>query len=105
MTPTIGQIVLYKLTADDANQINRRRTTGKSIAQRIASQLWPIGAQAHIGEEVVAGEEFPMVVVRVGHVHLPFEPTVNGQVLLDGNDVLWVKNKSEQVDWRWLERS
>ena len=31
--PTIGRIVHYRLSEDDAAQINRRRTTGHSIAR------------------------------------------------------------------------
>lgn len=86
--PTIGRIVHYKLTAEDAAQINRRRTTGESIAQRIMS--WPLGAQAHIGNEAKEGEVFPMLITKVwGN---DSNSAVNGQVFLDGNDVLWVKS-------------
>lgn len=77
----------------------RRRTTGKSIADRLKSSVgsateedgaiyaWPAGAQAHIGNDVKEGDTFPMLIVRV------WGPTatsaVNGQVFLDSNDVLW----------------
>ena len=47
--PTLGRILLYTLHEQDAEAINRRRTTGASIAER----------------EVSAGEVFPMVVTRV----------------------------------------
>ena len=101
--PTIGRIVHYRLSADDATQINRRRTTGHSIAERMKVQLsqvecitpllgWPTGAQAHIGNEVREGDTFPMMITRVwGDT-----PTcaVNGQALLDGTDVLWVTSVS-----------
>ncbi len=105
--PSIGRIVLYTLTADDAAQINRRRTTGASIANRLlwgfaglhsealpASSMdgevrsWPAGAQAHIGNAVAEGDVFPMLITRV------WGPSpgsaVNGQAFLDGTDVLWV---------------
>ena len=93
--PSIGRIVQYRLSIEDATQINRRRTTGKSIADRMKDAVsmhesitaWPAGAQAHIGNEVSEGDTFPMMVVRIwGDT-----PTsaVNGQVFLDGNDVLW----------------
>lgn len=104
MIPTVGRIVLYTLTAEDAAQINRRRTTGKDIAARIAAtpREWPLGAQAHIGNEVSEGQEFPMVVVRTWGA----DPTsaVNGQVLLDGNDVFWVTSVcvgEGPGTWRW----
>lgn len=92
--PTIGRIVHYRLSEDDAKQINRRRTTGASIAQRLAYgddpqfKAWPAGAQAHIGNDAREGDAYPMLITRVwGDV-----PTaaVNGQCFLDGNDVLWV---------------
>jgi hypothetical protein len=94
--PTIGRIVHYTLSVYDAEQINRRRTTGASIAERmldIAQRIldglstWPAGAQAHIGNHAKEGDVFPMIIVKVwGH-----DPTscVNGQVFLDGTDVLW----------------
>jgi len=40
MTPTIGRTVIYTLTEDNAAQINRRRTTGVSIAERIKVLAW-----------------------------------------------------------------
>lgn len=89
--PTIGRIVHYRLDANDATQINRRRTTGKAIADRIANGAqgaqWPLGAQAHIGNEAKEGDVHPMMITKTwGDT-----PTaaVNGQVMLDGNDVLW----------------
>lgn len=99
MIPTIGRIVHYRLSAEDATQINRRRTTGASIAARMKTLLhtvsdtddkvlgWPVGAQAHIGNEVKEGDTFPMLIVRVWG-QSP-ESAVNGQVFLDGNDVFW----------------
>src|SRR5205814_727766 len=96
--PSIGRIVHYKLSAQDVEQIMRRRTTRQSIANRIKTRVqrlefgeedalaWPIGAQAHIGNNVHEGDIFPMLIVRTG---LTSEDSVNGQVFLDGCDVLW----------------
>lgn len=96
--PSIGRIVHYRLSADDAAQINRRRTTGHSIAERMKIQIsqvecvtpllgWPTGAQAHIGNEAKEGDVFPMLIVKLwGDTATS---CVNGQVFLDGNDVLW----------------
>ena len=97
--PSIGRIVHYRLSAQDVEQINRRRTTGKAIAERMKLGIvpapnadtiygWPAGAQAHIGNSVTAGEVFPMLIVRVWGSTV--DSAVNGQVFLDGNDVLWV---------------
>lgn len=87
--PTIGRIVHYRLNQDDAAQINRRRTDGARMEYGDDPQLkaWPAGAQAHIGNGVKEGDTYPMLITRVwGDT-----PTsaVNGQVFLDGNDVLW----------------
>jgi hypothetical protein len=90
MIPTIGHFVHYKLTTSDAISINRRRTDPSSIAARITKNLWPVGAQAYIGNMVYAEEVFPMLIVKVwGNEETSI---VNGQVFLDGTDVLWVKS-------------
>lgn len=109
MTPTIGRIVIFKLTEDHAKQINRRRTNSEAIARRIAkndpsemSSSWPIGAQAHIGNAVSVGDEFPLLIVRVWSA-----TTINGQAFLDGNDSFWVTSAqegSENGQWHWPER-
>lgn len=83
----MGSQVLYVLSEEDAIQINRRRTSGPSIAERIKEKLWPCGAQAHIGSPVKAGDIFPALVIRTWG----FEefPLANLQVFLDGCDVFW----------------
>ncbi len=106
--PSLGRIVLYRLTPGDAEKINRRRTTGGAIAERIAGETWPDGAQAHIGNTVNAGDEFPATVVRVWD-----QDNVNLQVLLDGNDVYWATTippvagdaTSAAGCWRWPPRT
>jgi hypothetical protein len=73
---TIGTAIIYTLSAADAEAINRRRTNGGSIAERMkmciaapsykgAEDLkgevhgWPAGAQAHIGNEAKEGQRYP----------------------------------------------
>lgn len=97
--PSIGRIVHYRLNGDDAAQINRRRTRGDSIALRMKTFAksaeggpevvygWPEGAQAHIGNGVKEGDIFPMLITKVWGDGP--SSAVNGQVFLDGNDVLW----------------
>jgi hypothetical protein len=88
--PTIGRIVRYTLSASDAAQIMRRRTTGNSIADRIKAAVWPLGAQAHIGNAVAEGDVFPMLIVKTwGNDETG---AVNGQVFLDGCDVFWTQS-------------
>lgn len=104
MLPSIGLIVPYKLTAEQAVEINRRRTDAGSIAALIAEDKWTAGAQAHFGNPVQIGDVFPMIVVAI----FPDEfgqgnPGVNGQVFLDGNDSLWITSASEGPDeGQWM---
>ncbi len=105
MEITVGRIVHYVLTEEDAKQINRRRTNSESIKLRMAGGSWPTGAQAHIGKEAKAGQHFPMIVAEV-------DPSdiygVDGQVFLNGNDTYWVQSRKEDVapgSWHWPERS
>lgn len=85
----IGRIVHYRLSVDDADAINRRRTSGQSIAERMLARprVWHTGAQAHIGNFASVGDVFPMMITKTWGD----DPrnAVNGQVFLDGNDVLW----------------
>lgn len=107
-TPTIGRVVIYKLSEQNAADINRRRTTGYSIVERIklncnSQTLWPLGAQAHIGNECHAGDEFPMTIVRVWS-----GTCVNGQVLLDGSDSYWATSVAPgdgEGQWHWPVKS
>lgn len=101
---TVGRVLHYVLTSENADQINRRRTNGSSIAARMKADptAWPAGAQAHIGNEAHEGQIFPLIVTRV------WSPgCVNGQVLLDGNDAFWVTSRTEGTDpgtWQWPPR-
>lgn len=111
--PSIGRIVHYRLSADDAVQINRRRTTSASIAERLtfspgglAPGAWHLGAQAHIGNEAKEGDVRPMMIVHCWGT-TP-ESCVNGQVFLDGNDVLWATSVSVGEGphtWSWPPRA
>lgn len=110
--PTICRFVVYTLSADDAAQINRRRTTSASISERINNTTdagiaaWPVGAQAHIGNEAKEGDAFPMLIVKTWG-DTP-EAYVNGQVFLDGNDVFWATSVSVGVGprtWAWPTRT
>lgn len=93
--PSIGRIVLYTLTESDAEAINRRRTNGEIISSRIREGEWPEGTQAHIGNLVTPGEQYPAVVVRVfDFTGKDANPPVNLQVLLDGCDSYWATSRT-----------
>jgi hypothetical protein len=94
--------VLYRLSAHDAEQVTRRRTDSRSVAARLDRGQWHQGAQAHIGAPVAAAERFPLLIVRVHR-----SGKVNGQVCLDGSDVLWVTERPrgrEPGTWSWGRR-
>lgn len=91
MVPTVGRTAHYRLTEHDAASINKRRDD----AARSAIAADETGAIVHAGNAARAGDVLPMVIVRVW-ADAPTETTpVNGQVLLDGNDSLWVTSRQQ----------
>ena len=102
MKPSIGRIVHYTLTDADAEAINRRRAdTMRNIDEH---RQRADGSQVHFGNSVEAGDVFPMVIIRVWNEI----GTVNGQVLLDGNDTYWASSRmpgDTQGTYRWPERT
>ena len=85
MIPTIGRIVHYRLGAQDAEAINRRRSHARAHLNEHRDNS--NGVQIHVGNDVKEGDAFPMIITRVwGDT-----PTsaVNGQVFLDGSDLFW----------------
>lgn len=100
--PSIGRIVHYVLTQDNADAINRRR-------QHASENTWirenKIGAMQHIGNAVKAGDVCPMMIVKAwGDTQTS---AVNGKVELDGNDTFWVTSVSVgegQGHFHWPKR-
>ena len=73
MIPTVGRIVHYTLSAQDAERVKFAR--GVVSAQQV-------------GNDPEVGQVYPMLIVRCWGTTA--ESSVNGQVFLDGNDTLWV---------------
>ena len=73
--PTVGRTVHYRLSADDAETIKSRRKAAYSDLS---------------GGTVKTGDVCPMVIVRVWGETT--DCAVNGHVLLDGFDTLWVSS-------------
>lgn len=86
MIPSIGRIVHYYITTQQADQINRRR---KDAQDKIDwHRAFKTGAMVHIGNVAHAGDCYPMLIVRVWGTDA--QAAVNGQAFLDGSDTLWV---------------
>ncbi len=97
-TPSIGRIVHYRLTAGQADATNKRRE-GAQQNRAMAITERP-GWQPHVGSLVDVGDIFPMIIARVP----PGGDIINGQVILDGNDSLWVTDAvkgEEPGQWDW----
>lgn len=100
--PTIGRIVHYRLSEQDADEINRRRS--HAALHMDEHRTAATGAQVHVGNTLQAGEVLPAMVVRV------FDGTIgaNLQVFLDGNDAYWATSRGYSVQtegcWFWPPR-
>lgn len=93
MKPTIGRIVHYRLTAQDADSINRRRQDAQG---NLAAND---GAVRHVGNSVYADQLAAMIVTAVDGGSM-----INGQVLLDGNGAFWATSRIEGTgpgEWSW----
>lgn len=96
MQPTIGRVVHYVLTEDDANTINRRRS-GCATRERVKVET--------LGNWAEAGDTYPATIVRVWN---PTSTACNLQVLLDGADGAWVTSRIEGTGpgtWSWPPRA
>jgi len=86
--PTIGRIVHYTLSEDDADAIGRQRAS-------------TVGSYSY--NRAMAGEAYPAVIVRCFG-----GPAVNLQVLLDGVDSFWATSRTEGEgpgSWAWPAKS
>lgn len=89
MIPSIGRIVHYKVGKSDAVTINQRRLEYPKQAQ---------------GNTVSAGDVFPMVITRIFDSNPTEESSVNGQLLLDGDDTHWLTSRQQgDSDTQWSE--
>ena len=88
MDITVGRTVHFILTAEQAEQINRRTLPAR-------------------GNSASAGDVVPLVVVRVWPNEFGDQPGINGQAILDGNDTLWITSAKEGTEpgtWQWPPR-
>lgn len=100
--PTIGRIVHYRLSADDAQYINARRAHAQAHLDH--HRETKNGAQIHVGSQVGGGDLVAMVVTSVPK---NFGRLIDGKCLLNGSDDYWVTNVSHgnnTSQWCWPER-
>lgn len=96
MTPTIGRIVHYTLSDQDAVLINKRRDDS-FVAETAHS----------IGNMARGGDVYPAMVVRVFEGGTEANGVCNLQVFLDGNDTFWATSRTEgegELHWFWPPR-
>ena len=80
MKPTLGRIVQYVISLADIEAIEAQRA-------RMAQLL--LISPGQLGNTYVPGETVPMVIARVWS-----DACVNGQLILDGQDTLWVTSRN-----------
>ena len=100
--PTIGRIVIYKLSADDATKINRRRQDAMRCMQMHIMNS--NGVMVHVGNEAKEGAEYPMMIVAVWG-SAP-DSYLNGKVELDGSDTYWATSVKVGIvpgTYHWME--
>jgi hypothetical protein len=91
--PTVGRTVLYMMNAYNVQMVVQRRSFSAGHP-----------GELH-GNEPAVGDVYPMVIVRTWGSAA--NSAVNGKVLLDGNDELWVTSVAcgeSQGCFAWPER-
>lgn len=89
MVPTIGRVVLYTLTEQDAEAINRRRDHARTHMDEHRANS--NGVMVHVGNSVRQGNQFPMIITKVWGPDI--YSAVNGTVMLDGSDTFWATSR------------
>lgn len=78
MIPSIGRIVHYRLTENDVALIASQRD-----------------GTVKTGNAPREGDVYPLIITRVWEQDPTEASAINGQVLLDGNDTLWVTSRKQ----------
>lgn len=105
MIPSIGRIVHYKLCQQDVDQIKAQRQPKyhESMPGLIGPGNKVTKYYEKNGNSVSVGDVYPLVITRTWGT--TETSSVNGQVLLDGNDTLWVTSVSQSIPDDAVEHS
>lgn len=90
MKPSIGRIVHFKVSENQAEAINRRRLDFAKYRSTDPAYT-DTGYVAHFGNKVQAGDVFPAMIVAAWSG----SANVNLQVFLDGTDTFWATSVIE----------
>ena len=102
IVPTVGRIVLYRFTKEQAAEVNRRRDHAKANIDfhRVNAN----GVQVHMGNDVYVGPDYPATIIIVHGVTA--DSYVNLKVHLDGTDDYWARSVrcgDEPGDYHWMD--
>ena len=106
--PTVGRSVHYTLTEDDCREIASQRAGVVANVPLSDGQSSMAIVDVWYGNTHYLGDTLPMGIVAVNS-----NESVNGQVVLDGNDVLWKSSAMYTTDsdgqaqigcWHWPPR-
>lgn len=103
MKPTLGRIVLYKLSAYDADAINRRYQHARDNMNSHRENA--NGVVVGVGNNVSEGAVAPAIIVQVWGTDET--SAVNLQVFLDGNVTYWASSRCAGEGtgtWAWPVR-
>jgi len=89
IVPTLGRIVWYVLSSDDAVKINKRRADARQHMDLHRQNS--NGVMVHVGNDVSLGDIYPAMVVRVWGDRP--DSYVNLKVELDGSDNYWATSR------------
>jgi len=101
IVPTVGRVVLYRFTAEQAEAVNRRRRHAVAMISDHGANTG--GFMVHVGNDIVLGQDYAADIVAVWGA--TYDSYVNLQVKLDGTDCYWaysVRCGDQPGDYHWM---
>lgn len=101
-TPYVGARVQYTLSTWDADAINAARVEHNNFLSSGLARVFRTGHLGHVGNVAVEGDIVAADIVRV---FSELSPTVNLQLIPDGNHGIWKTSASHGFTpgkWHWI---